>query len=161
MMGIHYDYKNTRGAKKLQKQHEREQRRLSKKSQQMPEQKPDETKPLTLDMITDLAIPTTCARPYDTLLIDSWGSCFLCECQSWLPQSVGNLHRNSIPEILNSAMAKEMQTSVADGTYRYCNNHQCMYIKKGDIRPVTQGRALQNLRLAIDNSCNLSCPSCR
>jgi len=52
-MDIHYDYKNTRGAKKLQKQHEREQRRLSKKPQQMPQQKPDETRPLTLDMITD------------------------------------------------------------------------------------------------------------
>ena len=52
-MGIHYDYKNTRGAKKLQKQHEREQRRLSKKARSMPEQKPDETQPLTLDMITD------------------------------------------------------------------------------------------------------------
>jgi hypothetical protein len=52
-MGIHYDYKNTRGAKKLQKQHEREQRRLRKKPQEMPEQEPDETRPLTLDMITD------------------------------------------------------------------------------------------------------------
>jgi len=52
-MGIHYDYKSTRGAKKLQKQQEREQRRLNKKAQQMPEQKPDETRPLTLDMITD------------------------------------------------------------------------------------------------------------
>jgi hypothetical protein len=52
-MGIHYDYKNTRGAKKLQKQQEREQRRRSKKVQQMPEQKPDEGRPLTLDMITD------------------------------------------------------------------------------------------------------------
>ena len=52
-MGIHYDYKNTRGAKKLQKQHESEQRRLRKKSQEMPEQKPDESRPLTLDMITD------------------------------------------------------------------------------------------------------------
>ncbi len=52
-MGIHYDYKNTRGAKKLQKQHEREQRRLNKKARQVPEAKPDETKPLTLDMITD------------------------------------------------------------------------------------------------------------
>ena len=52
-MGIHYDYKNTRGAKKLQKQHEREQRRRSKKSQQVQEPKPDESRPLTLDMITD------------------------------------------------------------------------------------------------------------
>ena len=52
-MGIHYDYKSTRGAKKLQKQHEREQRRRAKKSQQMPRAKTDEAKPLTLDMITD------------------------------------------------------------------------------------------------------------
>jgi len=52
-MGIHYDYKNTRGAKKLQKQHEREQRRRRKKAQQMPEQKSDESKPLTMAMITD------------------------------------------------------------------------------------------------------------
>ena len=114
-----------------------------------------------IDTAKDLAIPTTCARPYDTLLIDSWGSCFVCECQAWLPQSVGNLHRNTIPEILNSAMTREMQASVTDGTYKYCNNHQCMYIKKGDIRSATQGRALQHLRLAIDDSCNLSCPSCR
>ena len=52
-MGIHYDYKSTRGAKKLQKQHEREQRRRSKKAQQMSRPKSDESKPLTLDMITD------------------------------------------------------------------------------------------------------------
>ena len=52
-MGIHYDYKSTRGAKKLQKQHEREQRRRNKKSRVMPEKKTDETRPLTLDMITD------------------------------------------------------------------------------------------------------------
>ena len=52
-MGIHYDYKSTRGAKKLQKQHEREQRRLNKKSQQVPELKRDEDQPLTLGMITD------------------------------------------------------------------------------------------------------------
>ena len=52
-MGIHYDYKSTRGAKKLQKQHEREQRRRNRKVRAMPQQKTDENKPLTLDMITD------------------------------------------------------------------------------------------------------------
>ena len=52
-MGIHYDYKSTRGAKKLQKQHEREQRRRNRKTQQMPKPKADESQPLTLDMITD------------------------------------------------------------------------------------------------------------
>jgi hypothetical protein len=52
-MGIHYDYKSTRGAKKMQKQQEREQRRRRKKSQQMPAPKSKESQPLTLDMITD------------------------------------------------------------------------------------------------------------
>ena len=52
-MGIHYDYKSTRGAKKMAKQQEREQRRSRRKAQQMPAEKTDESKPLTLDMITD------------------------------------------------------------------------------------------------------------
>ncbi len=52
-MGIHYDYKSTRGAKKLQKQHEKEQRRRGKKAQQRPTDKTNEAQPLTLDMITD------------------------------------------------------------------------------------------------------------
>jgi len=52
-MGIHYDYKSTRGAKKLQKQQEREQRRLSKKQTTEQQPVPEENKPLTLDMITD------------------------------------------------------------------------------------------------------------
>ena len=55
-MGIHYDYKNARGAKKLQKLHEKEQRRLTKKSTQtadVQEETVQENKPLTLDMITD------------------------------------------------------------------------------------------------------------
>jgi hypothetical protein len=52
-MGIHYDYKSTRGSKKMQKQQEKEQRRRSKKAQQAPRQEPNESRPLTLDMITD------------------------------------------------------------------------------------------------------------
>ena len=52
-MGIHYDYKSTRGAKKMQKQQERDERRRRRKTSQMPTQKQDESKPLTLDMITD------------------------------------------------------------------------------------------------------------
>jgi len=52
-MGIHYDYKSIRGAKKMQKQQQREQRRRRNKTQRMPEQKTNESKPLTLDMITD------------------------------------------------------------------------------------------------------------
>ena len=53
-MGIHYDYKSTRGAKKMQKQQEREQRRRGRKTPPtLTQSSTEETKPLTLDMITD------------------------------------------------------------------------------------------------------------
>lgn len=55
-MGIHYDYKNTRQEKKLRKQQAREQRRLSKKRDQVSKE-PKTTVPedviITMDMITD------------------------------------------------------------------------------------------------------------
>jgi molybdenum cofactor biosynthesis enzyme MoaA len=119
-----------------------------------------------IDTEKNLGLKTFCPRPYDTVLIDKMGSCYLCECTSWLPQSVGNLHIQSLKDIVNSKMANELQGSIADGSYRYCNNKQCSWLL--DTRPETKSwketlpvRQIKNIRLAIDDSCNLSCPSCR
>ena len=108
----------------------------------------------------DLGIQNRCPRPWDTILIDKQGSCYACECTSWLPQSIGNLQIKTLGEIIGSAMHQHLQGSIADGTYRYCNEHQCSYIKS---RSVLHGQPdrIQHLRLAIDDSCNLRCPSCR
>ena len=56
-------------------------------------------------------------------------------------------------------MHQHLQGSITDGTYRYCNENQCAYLKSA----VLHGRPdhIQHLRLAIDDSCNLRCPSCR
>ena len=108
----------------------------------------------------DLKIKNRCPRPYDTILIDKQGSCYACECTSWLPQSVGNLQLKSLGEIINSEMQQHLQGSIADGTYRFCNEHQCSYIKSGAVLH-GQPERIQHLRLAIDDSCNLRCPSCR
>ena len=108
----------------------------------------------------DLKIKNRCPRPYDTILIDKHGSCYACECTSWLPQSVGNLQLRSLDEIINSEMQQHLQGSIADGTYRFCNEHQCSYIKSGAVLHGQPDR-IQHLRLAIDDSCNLRCPSCR
>lgn len=99
-----------------------------------------------------------CNRPFDTIIIDKYGSCYACECQSWLPQSIGNLQVQTLNEILNSSMRKVMQSSIKDKSYRYCNEHQCSYIRGGGSFP---NAGVFNIRLAIDDSCNLSCPSCR
>ena len=108
----------------------------------------------------DLRIQNRCPRPRDTILIDKQGSCYACECTSWLPQSIGNLQIKSLEEIIGSAMHQHLQASIDDGTYRYCNENQCSYIKSGAVLH-GQPERIQHLRLAIDDSCNLRCPSCR
>ena len=113
-----------------------------------------------IDTNKDLTINKSCARPFDTVLIDKMGSCYACECTSWLPQSIGNLQVKSLSEILDSDVRRHLQSSILDGTYRYCNNHQCSYLRNMKFyqQRVPQ---IKHLRLAIDDSCNLRCPSCR
>ena len=110
-----------------------------------------------IDTNKNLGLKTFCPRPFDTVLIDKNGSCFACECTSWLPQSIGNLSLQSLNDILNSSLRKHLQQSISNGSYRYCNNNQCSYLM--DTRPAAS--QIKNIRLAIDDSCNLSCPSCR
>ena len=113
-----------------------------------------------IDTTKDLGIKERCARPFDTVLVDKNGSCYVCECQSWLPQSVGNLQVQTLSEILASPTRQVLQGSVSDGTYRYCNQSQCSYIRNQYIDQ-TSADQIKNIRLAIDDSCNLRCPSCR
>ena len=120
-----------------------------------------------IDIDKNLNISKRCPRPFDTVLIDKQGSCYLCECTAWLPQSVGNLFTHSLEEILNSDTAKILQNSITDGSYRYCNNKQCAYLLTLDSGDTVQwysdlpNKQVKHIRLAIDDSCNLSCPSCR
>lgn len=118
-----------------------------------------------IDINKNLKIKKRCPRPFDTILIDKQGSCYLCECTSWLPQSAGNLQIKTLDEIINSDVANELQQAILDNSYRYCNNRHCAYLLdyKGTdtwklVEPVRQ---IKHIRLAIDDSCNLSCPSCR
>lgn len=113
-----------------------------------------------IDTAKNLGIERTCRKPYDTLLIDKQGSCYACECTAWLPQSIGNLQLSSMEQILSSDMRLRLQESVNDGTYRYCNEHQCPWLKE-KVFDEPEGQDIRFLRLAIDQSCNLRCPSCR
>jgi sulfatase maturation enzyme AslB (radical SAM superfamily) len=118
-----------------------------------------------IDTEKDLGISKICPRPFDTVLIDKRGSCYACECTSWLPQSIGNLQIQTMDDILDSKVANELRSSVADGTYRYCNTKHCAWLMDNRNPPPwgehTPERSIRHLRLAIDDSCNLRCPSCR
>jgi len=117
-----------------------------------------------IDTKKDLGIKNKCPRPFDTVLIDKQGSCYACECQSWLPQSIGNLQIKSLQDIISSDTHKRLQGSITDGTYRYCNEHRCSWLVGNDLgyfSKAVPSTNLKHIRLAIDESCNLRCPSCR
>ena len=117
-----------------------------------------------IDTAKNLGIKKICPKPFDTVLIDKQGSCYACECTAWLPQSIGNLTVKNLQQILDSATARALQTSVMDGTYRYCNTQQCSWLIAKDFRYFANQQPkpqIRNVRLAIDDSCNLRCPSCR
>jgi len=113
-----------------------------------------------IDTHKDLKIRQKCPRPFDTVLIDKRGSCFACECTAWLPQSIGNLQVSELSDIIGSEMHEHLQTTIDDGTYRYCNQTQCTYLQSIDW-PSGTPASVEHLRLAIDDSCNLRCPTCR
>jgi len=118
----------------------------------------------SIDTTKNLGLRATCPRPFDTVLVDRNGSCFVCECSSWLPQSIGNLQISELGDLLNNATHAHLKQSIKDGTYRYCNEKHCSYLL--DDRPQDKFKGetadrVKFIRLGLDDSCNLRCPSCR
>ena len=114
--------------------------------------------------------------PFEKFVIDAGGNVFLC-CPSYLPVPVGNAYRQSFEEIWNSDSAKELRRSIVDGDFKHCLD-DCPAIKQGYLpeiakvdnpryqaaltsRDFSLSSGPSHLALLHDESCNLSCPSCR
>lgn len=105
-----------------------------------------------------------CYHPFNTITVDKFGDVFVCICQAWLPISVGKIWEfNSLDEIVRSERAREIQASIIDGSYRYCDNNTCGVIQVNDLKEKIEHRpdSVNWINFALDSSCNLTCPSCR
>lgn len=105
-----------------------------------------------------------CYHPFNTVTIDDKGDCYICTCQAWLPIPVGNIMQfNSLDEIISSPKAREIQASIIDGTYKYCDHQTCHLISNNTLETRIDHRPdkINWIVFALDDSCNLSCPSCR
>jgi hypothetical protein len=119
-----------------------------------------------------------CSKPFNWYEVAWNKEAYLC-CQGWLNKSAGNAMVQHAKEIWNSADAKKIRTSVIDGSFRYCNAEHCPHLinKTFPVQYVdkqaynTLKNRIENigteenrpgwLNFSYDQSCNLSCPSCR
>ena len=117
-----------------------------------------------------------CPEPFKRFDIGSDGNVLVC-CGHWLPTSIGNFIKDPVDSVLNSEKAQQLRRSVTDGTYQYCNHLDCASMIHDRLLPhdnvadadIEHAIKFQDFRVkrveqvlfALDQSCNLSCPSCR
>jgi hypothetical protein len=95
-----------------------------------------------------------------------------CDCPTMLPFDL------DFTDPWNGPAAREIRSSIHDGSFRYCNRAQCYHVRHGtlpkraeipdeyirmilDRRLTMLPRSPYKIALGHDMTCNLSCPSCR
>lgn len=122
-----------------------------------------------------------CRSPFEMMDLTETGATLVC-CGHWLPdKSIGNVLETNVAEVFNSEVAQRIRQSVTDGSYRYCNHVTCVQMRKpigGSLlvrkattcdpalrKAIDEGYLIvdapKHVLFGLDNSCNLSCPSCR
>lgn len=118
-----------------------------------------------------------CPIPFENLLLyrNRADSC----CSHYIGDiSIGNPQYDTIDEIWNSPFAREIRSSVLNGTFCFCDMDFCSYAQNGTLmlkENITDPNYLdiierertilrngpKMLNISIDDSCNLSCKMCR
>ncbi len=120
-----------------------------------------------------------CTRPWEWFEIHRRGLVFLC-CPTWLKRPAGNLLEQSVADIWNGPVARELRKSTANGSFHNCSRKRCPFLVAGQS-PVQSWQTVEDpalrsalgnatgrvpfsprrLNLCFDHSCSLACPSCR
>lgn len=113
------------------------------------------TVPRNKDLNLDVA--HTCSFPSNTVVIDWQGQCIVCQCETWLPVSVGQIDDfATLSDIWTSPTARHLQQDIIkDKKFTYCAVDRCGVLDRDMHYPK------HYISINIDESCNLRCPSCR
>jgi MoaA/NifB/PqqE/SkfB family radical SAM enzyme len=124
-----------------------------------------------------------CAQPFERFEVlgggGDRGEVYFC-CQSWVTRSIGNMGDKPVAEVWNSKAAQAFRRSILDGSFEYCRADLCPYLQRvdgpvqrledvtdPDLRDVIAQRRTalpfgpKDVICCFDQSCNLSCPTCR
>ena len=103
-----------------------------------------------------LSIKNRCNWPHYTLLVDHAGNCFICQCEAWLPVSVGHIKDfDRLEDVWSNQIARDVQYDIDSKKFTHCAVDRCGIVDHDNL--LDQFTVYIN----IDPSCNLACPSCR
>lgn len=116
-----------------------------------------------------LQINNHCDFPSRVLVVDRRGNCFVCSCEAWLPITVGQIQDfDCLEKVWTNDIAKELQKDIDEKKFSHCAVDRCGILLKdqriveyGDLVHVKNANDFYYISINIDDSCNLSCPSCR
>jgi len=113
-----------------------------------------------------------CKMPFVYAEVRREGGVNIC-CPQWNPVEIGNVLHEDLRDIWKGEKSKIIRDSIINGKYNYCNHDTCPSIQnwrthlmaksdhKIDILLGEIGEIPQHVLFVVDESCNLSCPSCR
>lgn len=102
------------------------------------------------------AITNHCNVPQRAVSVDFALNCLICFCDGWLPIPVGSvLDFETLEAVWQSPKAQEIQADIQDKKFTWCAVEHCGIIR----HHIELDRA--TLAINVDDSCNLSCASCR
>lgn len=124
-----------------------------------------------------------CAQPFERFEVlgggGDRGEVYFC-CQSWVTRSIGNMGARPVAEVWNGKAAQDFRRSILDGSFKYCRSDLCPYLQRvdgpvqrladvvdPDLRDVIDNHRTvmpfgpKDVICCFDQSCNLSCPTCR
>lgn len=103
-----------------------------------------------------LDIKNRCNWPHYTLLVDHAGHCFICQCEAWLPISVGHIRDfERLEDVWDNQIARDLQYDITSKKFTHCAVDRCGIVDHDNILDQ------YTVYINIDPSCNLACPSCR
>ena len=123
-----------------------------------------------------------CPYPFRTVIINQGGDVYSC-CPAYIKTgySFGSLNSETVADIWNSDNAKKLRYSVIRGDFEYCYRSCFILLNKDKYflprekakqlfygeraitswQDCTMQQSPEEIRLSVDATCNLTCPSCR
>ncbi len=120
-----------------------------------------------------------CSLPWSYAEIHHDGKVFMCCPRYSGLRAIGNVFTSTPDAIWNSRMAQRIRRGILDATFSHCSHRECPELvgrllerraeaaRNPEMGPVIAARATRlakgpaTVKLCHDDSCNLSCPSCR